>query len=99
MWDFHKTFGGKSLNHENILVVLDKDSELNEIYPLDENNEHHYRESFEFISEPGRDTDLYYLRTKEMDWTTFYKLTGWNLWHRRLGNFHNSLGVAGIAFV
>ena len=48
--------GGKSLNQENILVILDsdKDSDICGVYPLNENNEEHYQESFAFISEPGR---------------------------------------------
>ena len=54
--------GGKSLNQENIRVILDKDSEICGLHPLDENNEQHYQESFEFISEPGRPTDLFYFR-------------------------------------
>ena len=71
--------GGKSLNQENIPVILDKDSEICGIYPLDENNEQHYQESFEFISEPGWPTNLFYLQTKQMDWTKFKSLSGFDL--------------------
>ena len=54
-------------NHENIRVILDKDSEICGIYPLDENDEQHYQESFGFIGELGRPTDLFYLQTEPMD--------------------------------
>ena len=77
---------GKSLNHENIRVILDKDSEIFGIYPLDENDEQHYHESFGFISEPGRPTDLFYLQTEQMDWTKFDNHSGYDLWHSRLAH-------------
>ena len=68
--------GGKTLNRNAIRVILDSDPDICGLYPLDENREQHLQTSIEFISEPGRDTDLYYLQTEEMDWTTFEKLTG-----------------------
>ena len=69
--------GGKSLNQENIQVILDKDSDICGVYPLDENDEQHYKESFGFISEPGRPmTDLFYLQTEQMDWTKFDNNSG-----------------------
>ena len=82
--------GGKSLNRENIRVILDDDSEICGIYPLesglDENYEQHYQTSVEFINEPGQATDLFYLQSEQMDWTTFDKVSGYDLWHRRLGH-------------
>ena len=71
--------GGKTLNRANIRVILDSDQDISGWYPLDEDREPHLQTSIEFISEQGRDTDLYYLLTEEMDWTTFNKLNGWNL--------------------
>jgi hypothetical protein len=78
--------GGKSLNRENIRLILDDDADICGIYPLDENHEQHYQDSIEFISEPGRATDLFYLQTEQMDWTSFEELSGYDLWHRRLGH-------------
>ena len=75
--------GGKSVNHENIRVILDADPDICGLYPLDKNHEQHYQDSIEFIGEP---TDLFYLQTEEMDWTTYDALTGYDLWHRRLGH-------------
>jgi hypothetical protein len=76
--------GGKSLNQENIRVILDKDPEISGVYPPDENYEEHCHESFGFINEQARPTDLYYLQTEEMDWTKFDHHSGYDLWHRRL---------------
>ena len=99
--------GGKSLNQENILVILDKDSDICGVYPLDENNEGHYRESFGFISEPGLPTDLFYLQTEQMDWTKFDNHSGYDLWHRRLAHapkqnikdtIEHSIGLEGLCW-
>ena len=49
---------------------------------MSKDKEQHYQNSIEFISEP---TDLFYLQTEVMDWTTFNALSGYDLWHRRLG--------------
>ena len=70
--------GGKSVTNANIRVILDTDSDICWLYPLDENHEQHYQDSMEFIGVP---TDLFYLQTKDMDWTTYNVLTGYNLWH------------------
>ena len=56
------------------------------MYPLDEASEIKYQDSIPFISEP---TDLFYLQTEEMEWTTFERMTGYDLWHRRLGHTPN----------
>ncbi len=53
------------------------------MYPLDENNEQHYQESFEFISEQGLPTDLFCLQTEQMEWTKVDRLSGFNLWYPR----------------
>jgi hypothetical protein len=36
--------GGKSVNRENILVILDLDPDICGLYPLDKNHEQHYQE-------------------------------------------------------
>jgi hypothetical protein len=48
-----------------------------------QNHEQYYQESIEYIGEP---TDLFYLPTKNMDWTTYDAPTGYGLWHQRLGH-------------
>jgi len=78
--------GGKSLTRQNIRVILDDDADIGGIYPLDEDCNPHYQDSFEFINDPARDTDLFYLQTEKMDCTTLDDLTGYDLWHRRLGH-------------
>ena len=59
--------GGKAINKINIQVIfkLDDDPDICGLYPLSKEEEQHYRESIEFISEH---TDLFYLQIKEMDW-------------------------------
>ncbi len=41
-----------------------------------------------FISEPS---DLFYLKIEQMDWTRFERMTGYDLWYRRLGHTPNKL--------
>jgi hypothetical protein len=53
---------------------------------LDKNHEQHYQGLIEFIEEQA---DLHYLQTKDMNWTTYDNLTGYDLWHRRLGHVPN----------
>ena len=65
--------GGKSVNRQNIRVILDANPAICGLYPHDKDQEQHYQNSIEFISEP---TDLFYLQTETMDWTTFENLTG-----------------------
>ncbi len=59
--------GGKSVNSENIRVILDSDSDICGLYPLDKNHEQHYQDSIEFVEDQ---TDLYYLQSEDMNWTT-----------------------------
>jgi hypothetical protein len=42
--------GGKSVNRENIRVILDSDHDICGMYPLDKNHEQPYQESIEFTS-------------------------------------------------
>ena len=79
--------GGKSLNQENIRVILDKNPEISGVYPLDENDDEHYHESFGFINEPARDTDLYNLQTEESSTTiraTTYGIADWHMLPSRI---------------
>ena len=78
--------GGKSVNRENIRVILDSDHDICGLYPLDKDHQQHYQDSIEFVEDQ---TDLYYLQTEDMDWTTYDNLTGYDLWHRRLGHVPN----------
>jgi hypothetical protein len=58
--------GGKSVTNANIRVILDMDPDICWQYLSDKNHEQHYQDSIEFTGEP---TDLFYLQTKDMDWT------------------------------
>ena len=55
--------GGKSLTRQNIRVILDYDADISGIYPLDEDYNQHYQDSFEFINDTAWDTDIFYLQT------------------------------------
>ena len=77
---------GKAVNRTKVRIILDEDSEVSGLYPLDESSEIRYQDSIPFISEP---TDLFYLQTEKMEWTTFERMTGFDLWHRRLGHTPN----------
>jgi hypothetical protein len=68
--------GGKSVSRENIRVILNSDHDICGVYPLDKNHEQHYQDSIEFIEEQ---TDLYYLQTEDVNWTTYDNLTGHDL--------------------
>ena len=58
--------GGKAINKINIRVILDDDPDICGRYPLKKEKKQLHQESIEFIS---KHTDLFYLQTKEMDWT------------------------------
>ena len=77
---------GKAVNRTKVRIILDEDSEVSGLYPLDESSEIQYQDSIPFISEP---TDLFYLQTEKMDWSTFKRMTGFDLWLRRLGHTPN----------
>ena len=44
--------GGKSVNRQNIRVILEANPDMCGLYPLDKDKEQHYQYSIEFISEP-----------------------------------------------
>jgi hypothetical protein len=77
---------GKSLNREKIRIILDEDPDVSGLYPLNDQKEARYQDSIPFISEPS---DLFYLKIEQMDWTRFERMTGYDLWHRRLGHTPN----------
>ncbi len=72
---------GKSLKLEKIRIILDEDPDVSGLYPLNEQKEARYQDSIPFISEPS---DLFYLKIEQMDCTRFERMTGYDLWHRRL---------------
>ena len=72
------------------------------IFPLDENNEQHYQESFE----QDRPTDRFYLQIEQMDWKKIDKQSGYHLWHRQSAHapkqnindtIAHSIGLEGLA--
>ncbi len=73
---------GKSLHREKIRIILDEDPDVSGLYPLNEQKEARYQDSIQFMSESS---DLLYLKIEQMDWTRFERMTGYDLWHRRLG--------------
>ena len=64
---------GKACNRAMIRIVLDLDPDIAGLYPLDKDKQQHIEESIAFIEEP---TDLYLLRTEEMDWKRFHETNG-----------------------
>ena len=77
---------GKAVNRSKVRIILDEDTDVSGLYPMNESKEMKYQDSISFISEP---TDLFYLQTEKMGWTTFERTTGFDLWHRRLGHTPN----------
>ena len=77
--------GGNSVNKMNIrmIIIADDDPDICGIYPLTKDKEQQYQDSIEFIGAP---TDLFYLLLEEMDWTRFNAVSGYEMWHRRLGH-------------
>ena len=77
---------GKAANRSKVRIILDEDIDVGRLYPMNESKEMKYQDSISFISEP---TGPFYLQTEKMDWTTFERMTGFDLWHRRLGHTPN----------
>ena len=66
---------GKACNRAMIRIVLDLDPDIAGLYALDKDKQQHIEESIACIEEP---TDLYLLRTEEMDWKDFMRQTDMN---------------------
>ena len=86
---------GKAVNRSKVRIILDKvriildeDTDVSGLYPMNESKEMKCQDSISFISEP---TDLFYLQPEKMDWTTFERTAGFDLWHRRLGSYAQSI--------
>ena len=74
---------GRALTRAGYRVVLDEDTDISGIYPLDKNGEPQLQNSISFMSEHS---GLFYLKTEPIDWTSFDKLNGYDLWHKRMGH-------------
>jgi hypothetical protein len=70
---------GKACNRVGIRIVLDADTDIAGLYPLDANKQQHIEESISFIPEP---TELYFLKKEDMDWRRFHETNGYDLWHQ-----------------
>jgi hypothetical protein len=83
---------GKACTRVGSRIVLDADTDIAGLYPLDANKQQHIEESMSFIREP---TELYLLKKEDTDWRKFHETNGYDLLHRRLmhgpnRNIHHS---------
>jgi hypothetical protein len=82
----HVLLGGKSVNLANSRRILDSGPDICGLYPLDKDHEQHYKDSVEFI---GKQTERFYFQIEDMNRTPNDNLTGYDLWHSRLGHMLN----------
>jgi hypothetical protein len=74
---------GKSLNREKIRIIQNEDPDISGLYPFNDEKEAIYQGSMPFINH-DEPPDLFYLQTEKMHWTTFERVTRFDLLHRHL---------------
>ena len=79
--------GGTSLTKANYRVVLDSDDEVAGVYLKAKDGSIDPANSFSFVSEYSE--SLFYLRVAAISATKYAKMSGYELWHRRLGHCPN----------
>ena len=79
--------GGTSLTNSNYRVVLDSDNDVAGVYPKGKDGSIDPANSFSFVSEYSE--SLFYLRVAPICATKYAKMSGYELWHRRLGHCPN----------
>ena len=79
--------GGTSLTKANYRVVLDSDDEVAGVYLKAKDGSIDPANSFSFLSEYSE--SLFYLRVAAISATKYAKMSGYELWHRRLGHCPN----------
>ena len=79
--------GGKALTNTNYRIVLDSDEEIAGVYPKADDGSIDPANSFPFVSEHSE--SLFHLRIAKISEQKYAKLSGYELWHRRLGHCPN----------
>ena len=80
--------GGRALVNADYRVILDKRPDIAGVYPVEQDGTIDPATSFPFLSEYSE--GLFYLRTTSMSSTKYQKMSGYCLWHRRLGHCPNA---------
>jgi hypothetical protein len=81
----HDLLSGKILNKAGYRIILDEDPKESEIYAVNDGKLCKSK-SFPFMSEHE---NLYYLKTEPLTLRQFGKMSGYEVWHRRLGHCTN----------
>ena len=81
----HDLLSGKMLNKAGYRIILDEDPEESGIFAVNEGKICKSK-SFSFM---GSLTNLYYIKTEPLCLREFGKISGYELWHRRLGHSTN----------
>ena len=98
----HDLLSGKALNKAGYRIIYDKDPEESGVFAVNDDGKICKSKSFPFMSEHS---NLYYLKTESLTAHQFGKMSGYELWHRRLGHcsnrnirdtIHHSAGLEGL---
>ena len=79
--------GGRAMTNANYRIILDKSNDVAGVYPVGNDGSIDPANCFPFVSEHSE--GLFYLRTKAISATKYAKMSGYELWHRRLGHCPN----------
>ena len=97
----HDLLSGKGLNKAGYRVIYDEDPEESGVYAVNDGKICKSK-SFPFM---GEHSNLFYLKTEPLTAHQFGKMSGYELWHRRLGHcsnrnirdsIHHSAGLEGL---
>ena len=80
----HDLLGGRAVGDASNRVILDKDPKVAGVYPVIK-GEIDATTKFEFVGTKG----LFFLRTVPISVTKYSTMSGYPLWHRRLGHVPN----------
>ena len=83
----HDLLSGKALNKAGYRIILDEDPEESGVFAVNK-GKICKSTSFPFISDSDH-SNIFYLKTEPMMLQQFGKMTGYELWHRRLGHSSN----------
>jgi hypothetical protein len=79
--------GGKAMTNTNYRVILDSDEGIAEVYPKADDGSIDPVNSLPFVSEHSE--CLFHLRIAKISERKYVKMSGYDLWHRRLGHCPN----------
>ena len=82
----HDLLSGKGLNKAGYRIILDEDPEESGIFAVQTDGKICKSKSFPFMSEHS---SLFYLKTEKLTTQEFGKMSGYELWHRRLAHSSN----------